>query len=61
MCDGVLSGDERPTVVPKVPAELDVGAVQVLAGIVERYSEGDGLVLDEVLVILIDIIDLRKG
>jgi len=60
MCDSVLSGDERSTIVTKVPAEADVCVVQVLAGIMECNGESNGLILDEVLVLLIYIIDLSK-
>lgn len=61
MCDGALSGDERSAVVTEVPAEADVGAVQVLAGVVEGDGEGDCLVLDEALIVLVYIVDLRQG
>lgn len=58
--DSEVSGDQSATVVTKVPAKADVSTAQILAGIVQLDGESDGLVLDEVLVILVDIIDLGK-
>lgn len=60
MSDSEVSGDQSATVVAKVPAKADVSSAQVLAGIVQLDSESDGLVLDEVLVVLVDIVDLGK-
>lgn len=60
MCDNELSGDQSTGAVTKVPGEADVGAVEVLAGVMELDSEGNGSVLDEVLVVLVYIIDLGK-
>lgn len=60
MSDSEVSGDQSATVVTKVPAKADVSTGQILAGIVQLDSESDGLVLDEVLVILVDIVDLGK-
>lgn len=61
MSDRQLPGDQSATAVTKVPAEGDVGAAQVLAGVVEPDGEGDGLVLDEVLVLAVDVVDLGQG
>ena len=60
MCDGAISGDQSTGAVPKVPAEADVGVVEILAGIMELDVESDGSVLDEVLVFLVHIIDLSE-
>ena len=53
-----VPGDEGPGLVPKVPVEGDVGGAEVLAGVVELDVEGDGSVLDEALVVLVDVVDL---
>lgn len=60
MCDGALSGDQSAAAVTKVPAEADICVAQILAGIMELDSKRNGLVLDEVLVILVYIIDLGE-
>ena len=60
MCDGELSGDQSTSAVTEVPAEADVGAVEILAGIVELDAESNSSVLDEVLVVLIYVIDLGE-
>lgn len=60
MCDGALSGDQSTSAVTKVPAEADVGAVEVLAGIMEIDAKSNGSVLDEVLVVLVYIVDLGE-
>ena len=54
-------GDQGAGLVPKVPVEGDVGGAQVLAGVVEPDVEGDGPVLDEALVVLVDVVDLAEG
>lgn len=61
MSDRQLPGDQSATSVTKVPAESDVGATQILAGVVEPDGEGNGLVLDEVLVLAVDVVDLGEG
>lgn len=60
MCYGALSGDQSTGVVTKVPAEADVGVVEILAGIMELDAESNGSVLDEVLVVLVHIVDLSE-
>lgn len=60
MSDSEVSGDQSATVVTKVPAKADVSTAQILAGVVQLDGESDGLVLDEVLVILVDIVDLGE-
>lgn len=60
MCDSVFSGDQSTGAVAKVPAEADVGVVEILAGIMKLDSKSNGLVLDEVLVILVHVIDLGE-
>lgn len=59
--DGQRSGDQGAGAVAKVPAEADVCTTQILAGIVELDSESNGLVLNEVLVVLVDVVDLGEG
>lgn len=59
--DRQLPGNQSATAVTEVPAKGDVGAAQILAGVVEPDGEGNGLVLDEVLVLAVDVIDLGKG
>lgn len=61
MSDRQLPGNQSATAVTEVPAEGDVGADQILAGVVEPDGEGNGLVLDEVLVFAVDVVDLGKG
>lgn len=61
MRDGQRPGDQRAGAVPEVPGEADVRSAEVAAGVVEADGESDGLVLDEVLVVLVDIIDLGEG
>lgn len=53
MCDGEASGDQSASAITKVPAEADVGTVEILAGIMELDAESNGSVLDEVLVVLV--------
>lgn len=60
MSDGQISGDQSPSAVTKVPAEADVGAAEILTGIMELNSESNGLVLDEILVVLVYIVDLGQ-
>lgn len=59
--DRQRSGDQGAGAVAKVPAEADVCTAQILAGIVELDGERNGLVLDEVLVVLVDVVDLGEG
>lgn len=59
--DSQRSGDQGPSAVSKVPAEADVCTTQILAGIMELDSKSNGLVLNEVLVVLVYIIDLSEG
>lgn len=61
MRDSQRSGDQRASAVSKVPAEADVCTTQILAGIVELDSKSNGLVLNEVLVVLVYIVDLGEG
>lgn len=61
MSDSQRSGDQRAGAVSEVPAEADVCTAEILAGIVELDGEGNGLVLDEVLVVLVDVVDLGEG
>lgn len=58
--DRALPGDQRPGVVPKVPAEADVSSAQVLAGVMQVDAERDGSVLDEVGVVLVDVVHLGQ-
>lgn len=60
MCDSEVSGDQSTSAVTKVPAEADVGVVEILAGIMELDAKSNGSVLDEVLVVLVYIIDLGE-
>lgn len=61
VCDSQRSGDQGASAVSKVPAEADVCTTQVLAGIVELDGKSDGLVLNEVLVVLVYVVDLGEG
>lgn len=61
MSDHQLPGNQSATAVTEVPAEGHVGAAQILAGVVEPDGEGNGLVLDEVLVLAVDVVDLGEG
>lgn len=58
--DGQAAGDQGAAVVPEVPVEGDVGAAQVLAGVVKADSKGDGPVLDEALVCLVQVVHLGE-
>ena len=60
MCYSILSGDQSPSAVTKIPAEADVGAVEILAGIMELDAKSNGSVLNEVLIVLVYIIDLGQ-
>lgn len=57
----VLAGDEGAAVVTEVPGEGDVGGAQVLAGVVHVHREGDGTVLHEALVVLVQVVHLAEG
>lgn len=59
--DSQHPGDQGASAVPKVPAEADVCTAQVLAGIMELDGKSNGLVLNEVLVVLVYVVDLGEG
>lgn len=61
MSDRQRSGDQGASAVSKVPAEADVCTTQILAGIMDLDSKSNGLVLNEVLVVLVDVVDLGEG
>lgn len=58
--DSQSSGDQSSCAISKVPTEANVCAAEILAGIVELDGKSNGLVLDEVLVVLVDVVDLGK-
>lgn len=58
--DSQRSGDQSSGAVSKVPAEANISTAEILAGIVELNSKSNGLVLDEVLVVLVDVVDLGQ-
>lgn len=60
MCDSQRSGDQSSCAISKVPTEANVCTAEILAGIVELDGKGNGLVLDEVLVVLVDVVDLGQ-
>lgn len=58
--DSQRSGDQSTSAVSKVPAEANVCTAEILAGIVKLDGKSNGLVLDEVLVVLVDVVDLGE-
>lgn len=58
--DSQRSGDQSTGAVSKVPAEANVCTAEILAGIVKLDGKSNGLVLDEVLVVLVDVVDLGE-